>query len=114
MARTARAVQEINRAGLAETFTAADNTNGETIPNDGRTFLHVKNTGGGACTVTVATPGQVDGLAIADLTATVPATTGDRLIGPFPPGIYTQADGNVYVDYSTGTGIAVAAVRLPS
>lgn len=112
MARSARTVQSTSRAGLAETFSAADNANGETIPNDGQTFLHVKNTGGGACTVTVATPGTIDGLAVADLTAVVPATTGDRLIGPFPPGAYTQADGNIYVDYSTGTGVTVAAVRL--
>lgn len=112
MARSTRAVQETNRAGLAETFSAADNANGESIPNDGRTILHVKNTGGGACTVSVAKSGisAIDGDAVAAKTASVPATTGDRLIGPFPIGIYGNP---LLVDYSTGTGVTAAAVRVP-
>lgn len=112
MARTARTVQQISRSGLAPAYTAADNTNGETIPNNGTTFLHVKNTGGGACTVTISIPGQVDGQAVASRTVSVPATTGDRMIGPFPTGTYNQSGGVVNVDYSTGTGVTAAAINL--
>lgn len=114
MARTARTVQQMSRAGLAPSYVAVDNTNGETVPNNGTTFIHVKNTGGSPCTVTVGTPGTQDGLAVADLTFSVPATTGDRMAGPFPAGIYTQSDGNIYVDFSTGTSVVAAYINVPS
>lgn len=112
MPATARTPQVIKRTGLAPAYTAADASNGETCPNNGSLFLHVKNTGGAACTVTIATQGTVDGLAIADLAVSVPATTGDRLIGPFPPGIYNDSNGNIGVSYSTGTGVTAAYVQL--
>jgi hypothetical protein len=112
MPAAARTPQVISRTGLAEAFTAADNANGETCPNNGNLFLHVKNTGGGSCTVTVTTPGTVDGLAITDLTVVVPLTTGDRMIGPFPTGTYNDSSGNISVAYSTGTGVTAAYVQL--
>jgi hypothetical protein len=112
MPATTRTPQVISRLGLAEVFTAADNTNGESCANNGNLFLHVKDTGGGACTVTVTTPGTVDGLAITDLTVVVPPTTGDRMIGPFPTGLYNDSSGNITVGYSTGTGVTAAYVQL--
>jgi hypothetical protein len=75
-------------------------------------FLYVKNASGSPITVTIDTPGLVDGLAIANLTVSVPATTGERMIGPFPPGIYNQADGNVYVDWSSVTSVTAGVFRM--
>ncbi len=66
MPRTALAVQEITRAGLTPSYSAA-NVDGHSILNGGREVLHVK-TGGTACTVTIQTPGTVDGQAVADRT----------------------------------------------
>lgn len=112
MPATARTPQSINRTGLAPAYTAADNTNGETCPNDGLLFLHVKNTGGGACTVSIAIPGLVDGQTVPAKTVVVPITTGDRMIGPFPPGQYNDSSGNIGVTYSTGTGVTAAYIHL--
>jgi hypothetical protein len=107
MARTALAVQAITRAGLTPAYTAA-NADGHAIANDGSTMLHVK-TVGTACTVTVVTPGTVDGQAIADRTIAL-GTNTERMIGPFPPRTYNQ-DGAVHVDFSAVTAVTVAAVR---
>jgi hypothetical protein len=53
----------------------------------------------------------VDGLAIAERTVVV--TAGEsRKIGPFPPNIYNQSDGMVYLDYSAVTDVTVALMRL--
>jgi hypothetical protein len=113
MPRTAVVPQDISRAGLAPTSAAPDVANGNQVVNDGSTFLYVKNTGGGACTISIKIPRTVDGVAVPDKTVVVPATTGERYIGPFGVGDYNQADGSVYYDASTATGVTVAALRLP-
>jgi archaellum component FlaG (FlaF/FlaG flagellin family) len=112
MPATVRSPQSITRTGLAPAYTAADNANGETCPNDGNLFLHVKNTGGGACTVSVAIPGLIDGQTVPSKTVVVPITTGDRMIGPFPTGQYNDSSGNIGVSYSTGTGVTAAYIHL--
>lgn len=113
MPRTAITPLEITIAGVAPTFAPADNGNGMSFVNDGNTLLEVKNTGGGACTVTLTTPGKVGGIDIVDPTVIVPITTGDRIIGPFQPDIFNQAGGIVFVDFSTGTGVTVAVYHIP-
>ncbi|MCB9172353.1 MAG: hypothetical protein H6637_05455 [Ardenticatenales bacterium] len=111
MARTALAVQEITRSGLTPVLTAA-NAGGHSIVNDDFTYIEVVNAGGSACTVTVQTPGTVDGLAVAERAVTVAATSGRKRIGPFPKHIYDQSDGTVYVDFSTVTSVTVGAFKL--
>lgn len=104
------ATQEIVRTGLAPSYTGSLSTsNTYQVSNDGHVFLHVKKTGAGACNVTVQTPGQVDGLDIADLVVSVPATTGDKLIGPFPVSVYGST---LNVTFSEITGLTVAALRF--
>lgn len=83
------------------------------FPNDGRTFLHAKKSGAGACTVTASTPANARGLAIADPTYTVPASTGDVIIGPFAPDLFNDANGKVSVTLSEITGLSVGVFRLP-
>lgn len=113
MARTALTVQSAAISGLTPSYAAGDLANGHEFVNDGNTMLHVKNTGGGACTVTLQTPGKVAGVDISDPTVVVPATTGDKMIGPFDPTVFNQSGGLVYVDISTGTGVTLAAIKLP-
>ena len=110
MARTAITYQQIVRTGLKETLEAA-NTDGNKFANDGMMFVHVKNGAGAPINVTIQTPGTVDGLAIAEQVVAV-TNAEERLIGPFPPGIYNQSDGYVYVDYSAVTTITVSVLRL--
>ncbi len=90
------ATQSITRAGLAPSYAAAAG-GGDTFTPGPNVFLQVKNASGGAITVTVVTP-RTDSLgnAVADNTISVPATTGDRMIGPLP---YEH-----YADPSTGVG----------
>jgi hypothetical protein len=109
------ATQEISTAGIAPAYQGSLlTTNVYTFPNDGRTFLHIKKSGAGACTATVVTPGSYRGQAIADLTFNVPASTGDVMAGPFPADLYTDpATGLATVSFSEITGLTAAVVRLP-
>jgi len=74
-------------------------------------FLYVKNGGAGPTTLTVVTPGDVDGLGISDLA--VPVTNGqERMIGPFPKELYNQPDGTVHINFSDVSSVTVAAIQL--
>lgn len=114
MTRAALTVQQVIRdsSGLTPVYGAPAQTDLAIANNDGRIFLHVKNSNAATRTVTVATPGQVGGLDIADLVATIPANTGDKLLGPFPPDLFNQADGSLYVDVSATAGLTLAVLRL--
>lgn len=111
MARTALTVQTISNSGIAPSFTAAE-TDGNWLVNNGREFLEVKNTGD-EITVTIQTPATIENVAIAEVAVTIPATTGDKMIGPFATHVFNQADGTVYVDYSGVTNVTAAAFTLP-
>lgn len=111
MARTALTVQVIARTGLDPAYSSA-NADGHSVQNTGRECVHVVNGGGGAITVTIQTPGTVDGLAVSDRTVSVPAGE-DRIIGPFPVRDYNQPNTEtIYVDFSGVTSVTVAALRL--
>lgn len=92
MPRTAVPVTQITRAGVAApTETNGDPTNNHTIPNNGKMFLLVRNSGSTvARTVTLRLPGLTDGQAITPRTVSVAQSTS-RYIGPFPTGDYGSA-----------------------
>lgn len=98
--------QTIIRAGLAPTYQAAPATN-IVFANNGRRFLHVKNSSGAAIDVAVITPGTVDGLSVTDRTVTVP-NAGECFIGPFPTHVYNNVDGTAYADFSSHAGVTYA------
>jgi hypothetical protein len=85
---------------------------GHMTVNDGRTQLRVKNTDGSSKTVTVLIPRTLAGVAAVNggRQHTVPATTGDVTLGPFPAE-YTQADGRVWWNYSATTGVTVSVIK---
>lgn len=113
MARTDLSVQQMSQSGITPSYTAAI-ADGHMFYNGEATFIHIKNTGTEK-TLTIQTPGSVDGLAIADRTVTIPATTGDKMIGPFRAGVYNQISGadkgKIYIDYSSETAVTVAILR---
>ncbi|GAA1065204.1 hypothetical protein [Streptomyces asiaticus] len=112
---TALVTQVVPNVGADIGSATVNATNGDTAACGSGTFLFVKNTGGSPVTVTLATPGQVDGrLAIADSTFSVGATTGIGLI-PLIPGLYADpATGLATITYSTaGASTQVAVVRVP-
>jgi len=104
-------VQEISRSAITPSYGAAAG-GGDQFPNDGRTYLHIKNGGGSSITLTVATQMTVDGKAVADDAITV-TNAQERIVGPFPPGIYNDANGMVQLTYSGVTSVTVGAFRLP-
>ncbi len=114
MATIVDTLQKLKRSGsgLTPSYTAvADIADTHQANNNGKMFLHFKKTGAGNAIITIQTPGSQDGNAIAELAATVVATTGDKMIGPFAPRIYNQFGQN-YLQWTTDdiTGLTVAAV----
>lgn len=109
MPRTALPIQQISRAGLTPTYVAA-NADGHAVHNAGvGEFVHVK-TGATGCTITAITPGTVSGLAIADSPVVIPASS-ERMIGPFPPGLFNQSTGEVHLDFTSVVSVTIAALR---
>jgi len=109
---TALTVKDVVQAGLnTASMSSPDGTNGNKFSADGRTFLRVKNTGTQKI-VTIETAGTVKGMAIADPTFTIPATTGDVLI-PILPEYYQPGTQDVFVTVDSVTGVNVDAYRLP-
>jgi hypothetical protein len=103
------ATQVIAQAGTAITFAAATG-GGDACATGSDVKLLVKNGAGSSMTVTLVTPGNVDGdLAIADRAVTVAAgvTTGipitDRYLDP--------ATGLAAITYSSVTTVTVAVIR---
>lgn len=110
MPRTAIAVIDTTRDGATYTLVAGDTTNNHSVVNDGLVYLIVKNTAGAPGTVTIATPGTVDTLAIADKVVTVAnGMTNPTHVGPFPTSIY----GTDLTVTPSATTMQLAAMRLP-
>lgn len=119
MARTAVDTQPITRGGLTPGLTEP-NVDGDAIAT-GAVALVVDNTSGSSVTVTVLATARQDGLALEDLTVSVPA--GDMiLIGPFPRRTFGRPAGDqesgdddrgrAYVDWSAQTGVNRAVIGL--
>lgn len=112
MANVPLAVQQLSQAGVAPTYLNSLTTSDTfQVPNNGQVYLHFKKTGAGIATVTFLTPNTVGGLAIADQTVAVPATTGDVMVGPFPPSIFNNGQ-NLEFTVNEVTGLTVAVIRL--
>lgn len=110
----ARTVQKIVKEGLTTSAVSTSllSADTQTFTNDGRTFLHFKKTGAGAATVTVVSQQTYQGLAIANLTFSVPATTGDVFAGPFPASVFNDASSNVSFYFSDTVGLSFEILRL--
>lgn len=99
-------VQQMAHTGTTVTYGSAA-AGGDTVDiSNGRTFLHVKN-GGTSQTVTLATPGKVSGLDIADNAVTV--ASGEKFIGPLDPSLYGSV---ASIAYSAVTSVTIAAVTI--
>lgn len=102
--------QSVNQSGLAPSYSAVSAS--DTFANDGTVFLHVKNAGGSADTVTITSVQTCNQGATHNLTVSVPATTGDRLIGPFETSRFNDpTTGLVTVTHSFTTSVTAALLR---
>jgi len=95
--------------GGAESTLAAAASGGDTCPAGPGVFLEVANGAAEAVTVTLATPGTVEGLAIADREVEVPA--GETWKIPVPR-IFAKADGRCDITYSSVTDVSVGAFKV--
>lgn len=103
-------VQNISLSGITPSYAAAA-AGGDEFANTGDTLFQIKN-GGSEITLTIETPAKIEGIDIAEITVTIPATTGDKMIGPFDPSIFNQSTGRVAVTYSAVTTVTVGAFKL--
>ena len=102
--------QSVVRAGLNPAYAAAAG-GGDTFRPGRKVYLHVKNGHTAAQTVTVATPGSVIGLDIADVSVSVP-NAGERVIGPFPPEHFAGSGGLANITYSGVTALTIGVFEL--
>lgn len=108
---TAYAAQVVSgRNSVTPTVITPSGTTGDTFPAGNSTYLRFITTGT-AVTVTVTPPagGGPSGTTVAPVVlggGALPAT-GVREFGPFPPGVFGDANGNVAISYSALTGLTV-------
>lgn len=108
----ALATQIIAQAGTTPTYAAAAGGGDTFIPGD-KVFLHVKNAGGSPQTVTIDSKVPSNYGVDNDLAVVVPATTGDKMIGPLPASRFqdpTTGVGNI--TYTGVTSLTIAVVTL--
>lgn len=112
MANVTVAPQNIVPAGLTVIHTGSLSTsNNYKIRNDGRMFIRIVNGSGGSVVVTIVTQKQVGGNAVVDRAVTV-LTVTEQNIGPFPPSIYNDSNGDIDVSFDVITSVTIAALHL--
>ena len=116
MAQYTTNVSPLNGLVLSTLWTAAAApASGDTAATGTGTFLAVQNTGGAGITVTIPTPGTLEG----DLSplpsrvsVSVPATTGVAVI-PLTDVHRDPTTGLATINYSGVTGVKAIVVRVP-
>lgn len=105
--------QGVVKTGLAPVYSAVNATDTIAVANGVQTFLHVKNGNAGACTVTLVDNGKTPaGSSATNPTVSVPATTGDRMIGPISAALADPATGLVSVTYSVTPTVTAALITV--
>jgi hypothetical protein len=103
---------ESKAAVSVATLANADGTNGNKFAANANTLLRVKNAAGAPITVTVKTNRSVEGLAVANDTFTVAATTGDVIYSGFSNIFHQNDQGQVWIEFSSGTSVTVQVIQL--
>lgn len=106
--------QVLSRAGLQPVYSAV--TASDTIaPVVGALlFLHVKNGNASPTNVTPVDAGKTPaGSSASSAAIAVPATTGDRMIGPLLSTMADPSTGLITVTYSVTATVTAALVQVP-
>jgi len=107
--------QTLSLSGVAPTYNAA-NSGGDSFPNNGKTYAHIKNAGGSSITVTFhAVAASVSDttfgdIAVSDTAVTVGANS-EKIVGNFPLARFNNPSGQVDVSYSSATSVSIAVVN---
>jgi len=83
---------------------------GDTAQTGAGVLLAVKNADSGSHTVTLATPGTVDGLAVADRAVAVPA--GQTFVIPITDRYRDPSTGRAAISYDGVTSVTVGVFRV--
>lgn len=102
------AAQRIALSGTAGTYVGAS-AGGDTAPVGGGLTLHVSNGSGASVTVTVVTPGTIDGLSIGDAALSIPA--GGHGFIPLTNVYRDPVTGRANITYSAVTTVNVAVLQ---
>ncbi len=102
----ARSTQLVTTSGLNATY----NTVSASDTFSPGSILHVKNTSGSSCTVSLIPAQTFDGLSLPNKTVSVPATTGERFIKIPNDSLYRNTDGLVEVQFSVQTNVSAAVI----
>lgn len=103
MARTDIAPQVIGSTFATPSYAAVDNANGMAFPNSGRSIIHIKASG--ALVVTIRSPFTLDGVALVNNGRQLTfGGAGEKMFSIHNTAGYNQADGKVYLDFSTPAG----------
>lgn len=101
--------QTIAETGTTVSYTQVNSS--DTLTNDGRSYLEVKNVTAGTCTVSVAATRPCSFGITHDMSVSVAATTGDKILGPFPTARFGAAPVVSYTA-ATLTGVTAALITL--
>jgi hypothetical protein len=104
------AVQQVALTGTTPSYGAVSAS--DTVVPDSGSFLIVKNAGGSPDSCVVVTPGTTFGQSNPDVTVSVPATTGERWIGPIVPELADPTTGLVTITHSFTTSVTCAYIRV--
>lgn len=108
--------QALTKDVTAPTFTSLNATDIYYVPNNSsRTILYFKNTNASSATITFDITQLEQGLTIQDHTISVPATTGERVIGNMPRKMEISTgtnDAKLKFSCSLATGVSVAAFSI--
>lgn len=103
------AAQQVSLSGLEATYTAAAAS--QTFVPGNNVILHVINGGASPITATIVTTSTVAGQAVADVAVTV-TNAEERFIGPFQRQYFSDANGQVAVNWSATTSVSFAVLRI--
>jgi hypothetical protein len=108
--------QIITRVGITPTFAAVTGA-GDACEVSNDLFLEFKNTNAATCTATLAIPAgvsQYPNVTYTSVAVTIPATTGDKMIGPISPLLFQDpTTGLCQITYSgTSTNTTVGAFKM--
>lgn len=102
--------QSVAVSGTAPTYSAADSA-GDEAPVGNRLVAHVRNASTASVTVTVTTPGTVQGLDIADATLSVPAS-GEGFV-PLDSVYRDPSTNRAALSYDATTDVSIAVLKMP-
>lgn len=106
--------QSITRAGVTPTYAAAA-AGGDACEVGDDIYLHVKNTNAATRDVTLAIPSTAStypNVTYTNVVVTIPATTGDKLIGPISALFKNATTGRCTITYTSDVGVTIGCFKL--